>query len=127
MVTTDITQFSIECDKWINTLRSYREKIHEFEKTLLKIAPQLTDKASQQDIEHFQNQFRIQLLNVHDLKHDIKSHGKFAAWEITTNNGQYSEATFVEHEDLNNRFTLLESTIECLKEEFLRFSNQYTS
>ncbi|MDH7461138.1 hypothetical protein QEG73_07595 [Chitinophagaceae bacterium 26-R-25] len=127
MVTTDTTQFSTECTNWKNTLRSNRERITQLERTLLQMAPHLTDRESQHDIEHFQNQFRIQLLNVHDLKHDIKNHEKFAEWEMNRSDGHFSEATYVEHEDLNDRYHYLESVLDNLQEDFKKFSHHYTA
>lgn len=127
MVTTETTQFSTECDNWKSTLRSNRDQIFQCEKTLLQLAPRLTDKESQQSIEHFQNQFRIQLLNVHDLKHDIKNHEKYAAWELGRTDGHYSEATYVEHEDLNDRYNYLENVLDTLQADFQKFSNQYSA
>ncbi len=63
-----------ECRHWQEQLALYREKINKLKTTLYLFAPGKTDTAVLTDIEHFHNQFHIQLINIHDLKHEIRNH-----------------------------------------------------
>ncbi len=63
-----------ECKQWYEVLASYRTKVNNFKEELYFFAPGKTDKESLTGIEHFHNQFHIQLINIHDLKHEIKHH-----------------------------------------------------
>ena len=68
-------------------------------------------------VEHFQNQFDIQLRNIHDLKLNIKSHER----KIQADNS--GEEIYGEHEQLLNEFLSLESTLQELRDEFRNFVN----
>lgn len=63
-----------ECKNWYQVLASYRDKINQYKSELYFFAPGKTDKNIAAGIEHFHNQFHIQLINVHDLKHEIRHH-----------------------------------------------------
>lgn len=68
-------------------------------------------------VEHFQNQFDIQLKNVHDLKQTIKTH------ERQVQNENISDDVYARHESLLNEFLSLESTLQELRSEFRNFIN----
>ncbi|MDQ3681927.1 MAG: hypothetical protein M3352_02490, partial [Bacteroidota bacterium] len=74
MVQTDISQLSAETSEWRQILRNYREEFSECKKTLLDTCKQNLSKDHLQQVEHFHNQFHIQLINIHDLKQSIKNH-----------------------------------------------------
>jgi benzoyl-CoA reductase/2-hydroxyglutaryl-CoA dehydratase subunit BcrC/BadD/HgdB len=74
MVTVDISQLSGECNTWRDSLRSYREELNQFKKQLQHTAGKSLSKEQLHDVEHYHNQFHIQLINIHDLKHAIKHH-----------------------------------------------------
>jgi hypothetical protein len=63
-----------ECKKWYDVLAAYREKINNLKTELYFFAPGKTDHDVLLGIEHFHNQFHIQLINIHDLKHEVRFH-----------------------------------------------------
>lgn len=63
-----------ECKKWKTILNGYKDRINQLKNELYLFAPGKTDQAIVEGIEHFHNQFHIQLINLHDLKHEIKHH-----------------------------------------------------
>lgn len=63
-----------ECNKWYAVLALYREKINNLKTELYFFAPGKTDHVMLKEIEHYHNQFHIQLINIHDLKHEIRHH-----------------------------------------------------
>lgn len=63
-----------ECNEWYDILASKREKLNTFKTELYFFAPGKTDKDVLVGIEHYHNQFHIQLINVHDLKHEIRNY-----------------------------------------------------
>src|SRR6187401_3534712 len=101
MVTVDISQLSGECNTWRDSLRSCREDLNQLKKQLQQTAAQNLSKDQLHDVEHYHNQFHIQLINVHDLKQSIKTHDRR-----------------VQHEKLFEEFQSLDSTIKNLREEF---------
>lgn len=118
MVTVDISQLSGECSTWRESLRSYREDLNQLKKQLQQTVAQNLSKEQLHDVEHYHNQFHIQLINVHDLKQSIKSHDRRVQFETSANNGQLTEDTIAEHERLFEEFQSLDSTIKNLRDEF---------
>lgn len=118
MVTVDISQLSGECSTWRDSLRSSREELNNFKKQLTQTAGQNLSKDQLHDVEHYHNQFHIQLINVHDLKQSIKAHDRRVQFETAANSGQLTEDTIAEHERLFDEFQSLDSTIKNLREEF---------
>ena len=118
MVTVDISQLSGECSTWRDSLRSCREDLNQLKRQLQQTAAQNLSKDQLHDVEHYHNQFHIQLINVHDLKQSIKTHDRRVQLETAANSGQIAEDTIAEHEKLFEEFQSLDSTIKNLREEF---------
>ena len=121
MVTVDISQLSGECNTWRDSLRSCREDLNQLKKQLQQTAAQNLSKDQLHDVEHYHNQFHIQLINVHDLKQSIKAHDRRVQFETSANSGQIAEDTIAEHERLFEEFQSLDNTIKSLREEFGNF------
>lgn len=117
MVQTDISQLSTECADWRQILRSYRDEFRDCEKALLEMCTKSLSKDHLTQVEHFQNQFDIQLKNIHDLKLIIKNHERRTHLETA------GEELYAGHENLLSEFLSLESTLQELREEFKRFIN----
>ncbi|HZF64146.1 MAG TPA: hypothetical protein VEZ55_06675 [Chitinophagaceae bacterium] len=122
MVLTDISQLSAECSEWRQILRNYREEFNDCRKALQETCKKDLTKNQLQEVEHFDNQFHIQLINIHDLKQSIKSHSRKIESE-STEGGTPTEATFAYHEDLLDQFLLLENTLQELRDDFRNFVN----
>ena len=121
MVTVDISQLSGECNTWRDSLRSCRDDLNQLKKQLQQTAAQNLTRDQLHDVEHYHNQFHIQLINVHDLKQSIKAHDRRVQFETSANSGQIAEDTIAEHERLFDEFQSLDSTIKNLREEFGEF------
>jgi hypothetical protein len=119
MVTTDVSQLTAECNEWLQILRNYREEFQTSKKSLQEICRKSLSKNQQLDVEHFDNQFHIQLINIHDLKHSIKTHEKRIEHEMVS--GDVAEENYTLHEELLNEFLSLENTLQELRNEFKTF------
>jgi len=118
MVQTEISQLSAECTEWRQILRNYRDEFHDCEKALLEMCKRSLTKDHLTQVEHFQNQFDIQLKNIHDLKQTIKTHDRKVQLETS------GEEVYVEHENLLGEFLALENTLQELREDFKNFINR---
>lgn len=118
MVQTDISQLSAECAEWRQIMRNYREEFHSCEKALVDMCQKNLSKNQVVQVEHFQNQFDIQLQNIHDLKQSIKFHEK------RTQSEAGAEEIYSDHESLLAEFLSLENTLQELREEFKQFINE---
>lgn len=122
MVTTDISQLTGECNTWRENLRNYRQEFTDLKNKLQSVAPRLTAKDMWKDVEHYHNQFHIQLINIHDLKHAIKDHTRQAEMEMADNDGHINETTWATHEDLLGQYNQLDQTLNELKQDFNQFT-----
>ncbi len=118
MVQTDISQLSAECQEWRQILRNYREEFQTSKKSLSEIIRKNLQKDQLKELEHFDNQFHIQLINIHDLKQTIKSHER----KIEIDSGSdAAEKLYTVHEELLNEFLGLENMLQELRSEFKNF------
>lgn len=119
VTTTDISQLSAECNSWRQTMRNYREAFTQLKKNLQQVAGRISQKDLLQEVEHYHNQFHIQLINIHDVKHQVKAHDQKISHEMA--NGPLSDESLSEHEELHDSFESLCNGLEELKADFDRF------
>ena len=119
MVQTELSQLSAESQEWRQILRNYREELQLSKKSLQEVCRNSLSKDQLQAVEHFDNQFHIQLINVHDLKQQIKGHERKIEFE--SSGGDLNEETYTEHEALLDQFLTQESTLQELRNDFRDF------
>src|SRR5581483_10980344 len=122
MVITDISQLSKESNAWSETLRSHKDELGQLKNRLQELAGHQTNRDVLLEIEHLENQFHIQLINIHDLKQAIKNHDRRINSEMA-DAGQVSDETTTDHEHLYNDYQQLEETLHEVKQEFTHFAN----
>ncbi len=118
MVQVETSQLTGECNSWREKLRQYRDEFSKDRTKLQDSASRTLSKEQLQQVEHLHNQFHIQLINIHDLKHAIKSHDQKMRYEMNVNSGKLNNETMAEHENLLDQYQNLESTLLELRDEF---------
>ena len=121
MVQVDISQLSGECNAWRDKLREYRDEFTSDEAKLRQVAGQQLSKEQLHDVEHFHNQFHIQLINIHDLKQAIKAHDRKMNFEKMAFNGLVNEDSHARHESLLEELRSLEQRLNDLRGHFSEF------
>lgn len=112
MVTLEQHQQLIdECKSWYGVLASYRDKINGLKNELYFFAPGKTDHEVLMGIEHFHNQFHLQLINIHDLKHEIRHHVQEA--DLHPSFGHR-----IPHHHLKDKLDMLVADLDKLDSEF---------
>ena len=124
MVQVETSQLTGECNSWREKLRQYRDEFSKDKTKLQDAASRTLSKDQLQQVEHLHNQFHIQLINIHDLKHAIKSHEHKMSYEMNASDGKLKTETMAEHENLLDQYQSLESTLVDLREEFDEFLNR---
>jgi len=119
MVQTDISQTAAECADWRQALRSYRDELSHDKKELESRCRSTLSKDQLHQVEHLQNQFHIQLINIHDLKQAIKAHEHQLEAQPSP-----SEALLAHHEELYEKFAAMDATLQELRAEFNHFRSQ---
>jgi hypothetical protein len=122
MVTTEVAQLSKECNAWRETLRSFKDEFGRFKNRLQDLAGRQTQRDVLLEVEHLDNQFHIQLINIHDLKQSIKIHQRQIDAGMAANNGTVSDEVLAHHENLYDDYQQLENTLQELRQEFSHFS-----
>ena len=120
MVQTEVSQLASECKEWRQILRNYRDEIQDFRKSLQDICRKTLSKDQLREVEHFDNQFHIQLINIHDVKQFIKAHERKIGIESSLGENMLEES-YSEHEELLDQFLTLESTLQELRSDFSHF------
>ncbi len=118
---TETGQLAGECTMWIDTLRSFRNRFNNYKLALMEISPGHTEKDVLLEIEHLDNQFHIQLVNIHDLKQSVKRHMQKIGYERTHDKGILSDDVLARHEYLYDEYQRLETTLHIISREFDRF------
>ena len=103
-----------ECKQWYNTLSNYRERLNALKTELYAFAPGKTDKEVLLGIEHFHNQFHIQLINVHDLQHEMKPF-------IMGYEKHPDQPMDFPYEDLKGKLDFLVNDLDQLDKDFHKF------
>ena len=119
MVQADISQLSRECNTWRDALRAFRDEFNQCKHKLQELASRTLSKDDLTEVEHYHNQFHIQLINIHDLKQTIKAHERSLELQSIP-----SEELLAQHEDLYDRFSSMEATLLDLRNEFNNFRRQ---
>ncbi len=118
MVQVETSQLSGECNTWRDKLRQYRDEISKDKTKLQNAVSHPLSKDQLHDVEHLHNQFHIQLINIHDLKHAIKTHEQKMNYEMNVNKGKLNGETMAEHEKLHDQYKSLHLTLQDLRDEF---------
>ncbi len=122
MVTLDSAQHVNECSSWREQLRSYKSEMTQLSEQLQQSASHQHDKELLTEVEHFQNQFYIQQINIHDLKQVIKQHERKLQLETSDNaEGNISDDSVSKHEALFSEYQNLLNTLQELKGDFSKF------
>ncbi len=120
MVLEEISQLIEDCNSKRDALTVHRDKINTLQKQLLKFAAQSLPKDDLTDLEHYQNQFHIQLINIHDLRHDLKAYQQRVKVESHFDDGVSAE-TMKKHQDLAGQYNTLEGLLTNLENDFSDF------
>lgn len=121
VTTTEVGQLAGECNLWLDTLRSFRNRFNNHKTTLRQLSLNQTQRDVLLEIEHLDNQFHIQLINIHDLKQAIKRHMQNIHYERASI-GYVSDDILARHEYLYDEYQRLETTLHIISREFERFA-----
>jgi acyl transferase domain-containing protein len=121
MVQTEISQLGMEARQWVEKLRQDRSELNAFRQSLQDLMGYRINRESMPQVEHYDNQFDIQLSNINHLKHAVKEHERQLVWEETHPDTLSDGQIHTAHEELADRFGSLSHTISELKSEFESF------
>ncbi|MBT8326831.1 MAG: hypothetical protein KJP21_03850, partial [Bacteroidia bacterium] len=95
------------------------KKLTELKTDLYAYSPGDKDSDALKGIDHFHNQFHIQLVNVHDLKHELKQHRLM----VGLPEGSFSPAAHVE---MKKEVDFLTGYLDKLESEYQNFKRVHS-
>ncbi len=110
---------------WVRSLAFYKEQIVLLKERLTELAKQGSKEDIPIQLDHFENQFKIQQTNIDTLSHNIRSFLHHAADQAAANDGFVERDLFNEHEELRDQFIQEEKTIHELRHDFNKFASKW--
>jgi len=120
-----ITHISNEHSDWLRSLDFYKQEIAILKGRLTEIAGKNSHVDVLKQVEHFENQFKLQTDNTERLMHDIKHNLKAIAKEAETAKAGYIDGILAEqHNALGQKYETEEKIINELRHSFNEFAAQ---
>ncbi len=120
MAMEEISQLIEDCNVKREFLTNFRDKIHGMQRQLLQFAAKSLPKEDLTDLERFNNRFHIQLINIHDVRDELKVHQQHLKSESKISDSLSAEA-LGQHKELTDQFHTLESLLHDLDQDFNEF------
>lgn len=121
MQTTSNKHLSNEYQSWQNALGFYKDELAVYKNRLTEVAGKNTAHEIMQQVEHFQNQFVIQIESIDTLNHDIKIHLSEMAGTMQDHAGHVNQEQLATQAQLKERFETESKIFTDLKVEFTQF------
>jgi hypothetical protein len=118
-----ITHVSNAHNEWLRSLDFYKAELTILRGRLTEIAGKNTATDALQQVEHFENQFLIQIDNIDRLVHDIKANLSGISHQAVSSSAGYIDGALVEsHNELSQKVKTEEGIINNLRHEFNGFA-----
>jgi len=122
----NISHVSNEHNYWLRSLNFYKTEISILKGRLTEIAGKNTGSDVMKEVEHFENQFKIQNDNIDRLSHDIHVNIDAISKQAQTQSAGYiDEALQTTHTELGKRFEGEEKLIHDMIRTFRKFAEQW--
>ena len=100
-----IAGYQTESKAWRAALAEKKERLLKSQKELLEIAIKKLSNDDLKELEHFQNSFYIQLINIHDVKKDLRHYES----AVNHNDPDVQQTHDNFREEFNNQINILDS------------------
>ena len=111
---TQHQQLLDEAKKWKDHLKTYVDHINELKTNFYKWAAGKSDHDVLIQIERYHNQFHIQQINLHDLRHSIRLHMQECKLYPDADHG-------IKHHELEEQYNFMINDLDHLNAEFKEF------
>lgn len=117
---------SDEHTSWLSALDFYKQELGVIKNRLTEVAGKNTSHAIAGDIEHFENQVKVQFENIDILRHEINDNLSKAAGQAKENIAGYVDSGLLKiHDGQKEQFASLEKVITELRQDFNRFASKW--
>jgi len=125
MSMTAIPHTNVEHSDWVRSLDFYKDELGILKGRLTEVAGKNTGDEAAKGAEHFENQFRIQITKIDELRHDINNHLAEIAGQAAASAGHIEKAELDSHAALRDRYIAQEKIVNDLRHEFYRYAAKW--
>ena len=118
---TIINTVAIEHMVWLERLDAFRMELKNLEQRLAGVASRRHDFEARQGMEHFQNQFLIQRINMDEVRHRIHQREDSVAWRVVPAPGHECFRDGQEHDGIKRELDGLMKVWDDLRSDFNRY------
>ena len=99
-----IKHLNNEHNDWLKSLQFYKEQVTVLKGRLTELAGKYTSGDVVNQLDHFENQFKIQVNNIDTITHDLKAYLHDVTLQAEGNNGYVEKELIDQHNHFRNRF-----------------------
>ena len=126
MKKVNITHVGNEHSYWLRSLNFYKTEISILKGILTEIANKNTAAEVMKEVEHFENQFKLQTDNIDRLSHSIHANiDKISVQAQNSSAGYIDAALLAGHDALNNKYDAEVRVITDTISSFRKFAAQW--
>ena len=121
-----ITHISNAHNRWLRSLEFYKQEINILKNMLTEIAKKNTGESVMKEVEHYENQFKLQTENIDRLSHDIRANiSKIEKQAEASTAGYIDSSLLSQHNALEEKFETEETIINELRGAFHHFASEW--
>ena len=122
----NITHVNNEHNYWLRSLNFYKTEISILKGILTEIAGKNSGAEVMKEVEHFENQFKIQIENIDKLSHNIHANLEKISKQSQQSNAGYIDADLLSsHTALGDNFENEVRVVSDLISSFRKFAGQW--
>jgi len=121
-----ITHINNSHGDWLRSLDFYKQEIGVLRSRLTEVAGKNTAPDVMKQVEHYENQFKVQVNNIDTLAHEIKTNVESIGKEAHASTAGYVDSSLLAHHNtLGQRFDTEEKTVKDLRHSFMNFAAEW--
>jgi hypothetical protein len=122
---TSITKLHIEHIEWLNKFLFYKDDLKIMQHRLEEVAAKNNSKECLIQVEHFQNQFKIQNQQIDILKHEIKQDESLIEKSINDNPIASDHRKLQDNGSLRDGMQRFEELFAAMRKELMTFLSKW--
>ena len=121
-----ITHINNSHGDWLRSLDFYKQELGVLKGRLTEVAGKNSAPDVMKQVEHYENQFKVQAENIDTLAHEIKTNIASIGKEAQASSAGYVDSSLLAHHNtLGQRFDTEEKTVKDLRHSFMTFASEW--
>jgi len=121
-----ITHINNSHGDWLRSLDFYKQELGVLKGRLTEVAGKNSAPDVMKQVEHYENQFKVQTDNIDTLAHEIKTNVASISKEAIASSAGYVDSSLLaNHNSLGHKFETEEKTVKDLRQSFMTFAAEW--